>query len=167
MHYANRMTGLVVHLGAILLLLCWAMVNSLYAAASEEVRISRINRPPNIADFVVEGNIQESLGLAHVATFTQQQPSDGLAATGRTDVYLGYDAARLYAIWVCSDRNRASIRAQFGPRDSVDPDQIYKDDFVELTIDTFHDKRHAFSFASNPLGIQTDALWTEDSQSRD
>jgi len=28
-------------------------------------------------------------------------------------------------------------------------------------LDTFHDHRRAYSFLSNPLGVQADALWTE------
>ena len=160
----NRLT--TVSALSLMFVACFAS-RGVCASPPETIRIPRIEREPRIEDFLRGGVDSDHDGLAYVSAFTQEQPSDGRAPTQRTEVYLGYDDSRLYAIWECEDSNRSSIRAQFGPRDQLDPSQVYNDDFVELTIDTFHDQRHAFSFASNPLGIQTDALWTEDSQSRD
>jgi hypothetical protein len=35
------------------------------------------------------------------------------------------------------------------------------EDYVEIMLDTFHDRRHAFVFDINPRGVQADALRTE------
>ena len=70
-------------------------------------------------------------------------------------------------MWLCRDSQPGAIRALLTPRDPVDPTLTYNDDFVELTLDTFHDQRHGFVFTANPLGIQTDALWTEDAGTSD
>ncbi len=108
-------------------------------------------------DMTPRGN---SAQLAKVTDFIQQQPSDGKPATQRTDVYLGYDAANLYLVWVCWDKDPHAIRGHMTRREAVTPPD---DDYVELTLDTFHDQRHGFLFDVNPRGIQSDALWTEDS----
>ena len=35
------------------------------------------------------------------------------------------------------------------------------DDTVEVMLDTFHDRRRAYAFQINPLGVQWDAIWSE------
>ena len=40
-------------------------------------------------------------------------------------------------------------------------EDINSDDEVAVFLDTFHDKRHAFSFYVNPFGIQEDSINTE------
>jgi len=98
--------------------------------------------------------------LAKVTDFIQQAPSDGKPATQRTEVYLGYDRANLYMIWVCWDKDPKAIRGHLTRREAVTPPD---DDYIELTLDTFHDQRHGFLFDVNPRGVQADALWSEDS----
>jgi len=94
--------------------------------------------------------------LVEIGTFIQQVPSDGAPATQQTRVFLGYDSRNLYLVWVCSDSEPGGIRAHMSRRE-----RIYEDDYVEVTLDPFRDQRHAFVFATNPLGIQADGLWTE------
>lgn len=98
--------------------------------------------------------------LAKVEGFIQQAPSDGQPGTERTEVYLGYDSANLYIIWVCWDSKPHAMRGHLTRREAVTPPD---DDYVELTLDTFRDRRHGFLFDVNPRGIQADALWSEDS----
>jgi len=94
--------------------------------------------------------------MARITSFTEAQPQDGATPTQHTDAYIGYDKQNLYVVWVCFDSQPGKIRAHMARRED-----IYQDDFVELTLDTFHDERHGLQFANNPLGIQADALWTE------
>jgi hypothetical protein len=54
------------------------------------------------------------------------------------------------------DRNPASIRATRADRDNID-----SDDHVIIYLDTFNDRRRAFFFAVNPLGIQQDGVRSE------
>src|SRR5258708_7872115 len=130
------------------------------ASAAAGVRIPRITTPPRLEDFEDMAPRGSSAPLAKVSDFIQQQPSDGKAATQRTDVYLGYDASNLYTVWVCWDSDPKAIRGHLTRREAVTPPD---DDYVELTLDTFHDQRHGFLFDVNPRGVQSDALWTEDS----
>ena len=94
--------------------------------------------------------------MAHVTDFTQSQPNDGVPASQQTDAYLGYDQNNFYVVFVCRDKERDKIRAHMTRREN-----ILDDDWVEVTLDTFHDRRRAFLFSSNPLGVQADALWSE------
>ena len=132
------------------------------SAAAANVRIPRLSAPPRLEDFQDMTPSGNSIQLAKVTDFIQQQPSDGKPATQGTDVYLGYDAANLYLIWVCWDKAPQAIRGHLTRREAVTPPD---DDYVELTLDTFHDQRHGFLFDVNPRGVQSDALWSEDSGS--
>jgi hypothetical protein len=130
------------------------------ASAATGVRIARVSTPPRLEDFEDMTPRGNSAQLAKVTDFIQQQPSDGKPATQSTDVYLGYDSANLYLVWVCWDKDPHAIRGHLTRREAVTPPD---DDYVELTLDTFHDQRHGFLFDVNPRGVQSDALWTEDS----
>jgi hypothetical protein len=130
------------------------------ARAADGVRIPRVTTPPRLEDFENMQPGGNATQLAKVTDFIQQQPSDGQPATQRTDVYLGYDQANLYIVWVCWDTDPHAIRRHMTYREAFTPPD---DDYVELTLDTFHDQRHGFLFDVNPLGVQADALWSEDS----
>lgn len=130
------------------------------ARAADGVRIPHVSAPPRLEDFEDMTPHGTSTQLAKVTDFIQQTPSDGQPATQRTNVYLGYDSANLYMVWVCWDSDPHAIRAHMTRREAVTPPD---DDYIELTLDTFHDQRHGFLFDVNPLGVQADALWSEDS----
>jgi len=130
----------------------------LYAAGG--VQVPRISAAPRLEDFEDMKPRGAATALQKISGFIQQQPSDGKPATRPTDVYIGYDASRLYVVWVCWDSNPHAVRAHLTRREAVTPPD---DDYVELIIDTFHDQRHGFLFDVNPLGTQADALWTEGS----
>ena len=130
------------------------------ARAANDVQIPRVDKPPRLEDFEDMEPQGAATQLGKISGFTQQQPSDGKPATEQTDVYIGYDLTNLYVVWVCRDSNSHAIRAHLTRREAVTPPD---DDYIELTLDTFHDQRHGFLFDVNPLGTQADALWTEGS----
>ena len=134
------------------------LLSTVAAHGASNIQIPRISTPPRLADFenmAPHGSAQQ---MAKVAGFIQQFPSDGQPGTQRTEVYLGYDSANLYLVWVCWDSNPHAIRGHMTRREAVTPPD---DDYIELTLDTFHDQRHAFLFNVNPHAMQADALWTE------
>jgi len=121
------------------------------------VSVPRVERAPTLEDFLEMKPTGEMEGkLAKVEGFIQRTPSDGQPSTQRTEVYLGYDAKNLYAIFLCFDSEPQKIRARMAQRENV-----FGDDTVEVMLDTFHDERRAYAFLTNPHGIQWDALWTE------
>jgi len=120
------------------------------------VSIPRLSHKPTLADFAGMKPSPEVAAMMRIANFTQNFPKDGEAPTERTEVYLGYDDQNLYAVWLCFDRDPKAVRAHMSRREN-----IYDDDFVSITLDTFHDQRHGLDFATNPLGVQAEGLWTE------
>ena len=120
------------------------------------VHIPRITHRPTLADFANMAPGPNASEMLKIDAFTQNDPHDGDPPTERTEVYLGYDDKNIYAVWVCFDSNPHAVRGHMSRREN-----IYDDDFVELTLDTFHDQRHGLVFATNPLGVQADGLWSE------
>jgi len=125
---------------------------------ARSIAIPRLAKGPTIADFEDMNPRGAAKDMAVVSNFIQSDPSDGQPATQKTNVYLGYDYKSLYVVWLCFDTEPGRIRAHLVRREN-----IYDDDFVEITLDTFRDQRHGLVFAANPLGVQADGLWTEGS----
>ena len=155
------MRSLPIKLG--LLVACVALAAAAASAAPETskfgtIAIPRIDIAPKLEDFVEMKPSPAFEGkLASVSGLIQRVPTDGAPSTQRTDVYLGYDSKNLYAIFVAFDTEPSKIRARLSRRED-----IFDDDSVEIMLDTFHDHRRAYSFLVNPMGVQADALWTED-----
>jgi len=120
------------------------------------VDVPYVSQPPALEQFREMASDAAVQDLAEVSNFIQQLPSDGSPATQKTRVFLGYDSRNIYLVWLCSDSEPTRVRAHMSRRE-----RVYEDDYVEVTLDTFRDQRHAFVFAANPLGIQADGLWTE------
>jgi hypothetical protein len=122
-----------------------------------EVRVPRIPRPPLLEEFL---DMKPPPDLAEVMQpitgFIQREPEDGNPASQMTDVYLGYDDQHLYVVFVAWDDEPNKIRARLNRRE-----QIRADETVEIQIDSFGDQQRAFSFLTNPFGVQWDAIWTE------
>jgi hypothetical protein len=127
------------------------------AATSRGLNIRRVSHPPTLEDFLSMHPSAHVAGeMTRVTGFIQRDPDDGRPATQRTDVYLGYDQSKLYAVFVCFDTQPKLVRAHMARREDV-----FADDSVELMLDTFDDQRRGYAFIINPYGIQWDATWSE------
>ncbi len=115
-------------------------------------KIPRMHRAPKLEDFLENHPREAELT---VSDFRQNIPGDGTPATESTTAYLSYDEKNLYAVFVCQDEAGA-VRAHLSKREASD-----QDDGVGLLLDTFRDFHRAYFFFSNPLGVQTDAIYTE------
>jgi hypothetical protein len=115
-------------------------------------RIPRVSRAPRLEDFLQNKPRQAEFV---VDDFRQYIPGDGTPGSEKTTVYLSYDDKNLYAVFVCHDTS-GLVRAHLSKREDVD-----QDDGVGILLDTFRDHHRAYFFYSNPLGIQSDAIYTE------
>lgn len=122
------------------------------------VQIPRVTIPPDLNAFRSLERVSRP-GL--VSEFRQREPRDGRAATLGTTVHLSYDQERLYAVFVCIDDPR-KVRARLSRREGAEAD-----DSVTLYLDTFHDRRRAYVFTSNPLGVQSESIKTEGQEDDD
>jgi hypothetical protein len=141
------------------LLFVFAVIFPGTALQAEQLHIPHVSTPPKLEDFEDMVPTGAALQLQQIATFTQSYPYDGKPPSQKTHAFLGYDDNNLYVVLTCFDKNPRNIRAQMSRREPSTP--FDADDYIELTLDTFHDQRHALVFDINPLGIQADALYTE------
>ncbi len=116
------------------------------------LRIPRVTRAPKLEDFL-NGAPREA--EAAITDFRQRTPGDGVPASDPTTAYLSYDEKNLYIVWVCKEPPE-KLRARLAKREDIG-----SDDEVAIYIDTFHDGHRAYAFATNPLGVQLDAIFTE------
>ncbi len=86
-------------------------------------------------------------------------PGENVPPPVRTDFLVTYDDDKLYVAWRAHDPNPGAIRAHLMDRDAVDT--FVQDDHVLLMLDTFGDGRRGFQFRVNPLGVQADAVFSE------
>ncbi|MEW6213456.1 MAG: DUF5916 domain-containing protein, partial [Acidobacteriota bacterium] len=120
---------------------------------------ARVSRASNIT---VDGALTEPQWeqAASIGDIVQREPKPGEAATEQTIVKLLYDDQNLYIGAICYDSAPDRIIGTQMARDG----DLSADDRVEIIIDTFHDRRNAFYFATNPLGALVDALIIENGQ---
>ncbi len=86
-------------------------------------------------------------------------PGDNVPPPVETECLVTYDAKNLYIAFRAHDPRPSEIRAHLMDRD--DTDTLIQDDHVGMMIDTFNDERRAFQFRINPLGVQADAIFSE------
>ena len=90
---------------------------------------------------------------ARLVGFSQYQPSDSRPAEEPTEVLVWYSTTAIYF----------GIRAREAHGDLVhathaDRDNISADDYVQILLDTYNDRRRAFLFGVNPYGVQQDGI---------
>ncbi|NIR43745.1 MAG: carbohydrate binding family 9 domain-containing protein [Gemmatimonadetes bacterium] len=106
-----------------------------------------------------------------ISGFRQREPLEGAPATERTVVRVLYDEAYLYIGVRAYDSEPGRVVARQLERDA--PLGLSRfgpagaDDAIELILDTFHDRRNAYYFATNPNGALVDGLITDESESPD
>jgi hypothetical protein len=108
---------------------------------------------------VIDGDLSDSAwALAPVATsFVQFDPDEGAPASQPTEVRVLYDDDALYVAFRAWESDPSEIRAQLTRRDvSSSSDQVH------VLIDSYHDRRTAFHFAVNPLGVKMDLYRYDD-----
>ena len=144
---------------SVLSMLCAIVWAAPQASTSPAIAIPHLSLPPTLENFLtmkpVGGSAEE---MVKVTGFIQRNPHDGQPVSQPTEAYLGYDHKNLYVVFVCFD-DPSKVRARRTRREDV-----FDDDNVEIIVDTFHDRRRAYAFQTNPLGVQWDAIWTEAAQ---
>ncbi|HET9423736.1 MAG TPA: DUF5916 domain-containing protein [Gemmatimonadaceae bacterium] len=108
---------------------------------------------------LLDGRLDEGAWLkAPVSNqFTQSYPNVGRVDT-TTSVRVLYDEDALYVGIRMLDPRPDSIAAQLARRDAIG---IYSD-WVHLIIDSYYDRRTAFRFTVNPVGVQKDVYTSND-----
>ncbi|MCX6569405.1 MAG: carbohydrate binding family 9 domain-containing protein, partial [Candidatus Aminicenantes bacterium] len=124
-------------------------------APTEPLQIPRLTTAPKI-DGVLDNPIWETQALK-IDAFVQLSPKENGVPTEKTVAYLGYDEKNLYVAFRAYDSQSSKVRRSVTGRD-----KCMEDDWVFIMLDTFNEKRRAFSFLINPIGIQMDMMRIEE-----
>ncbi len=92
-----------------------------------------------------------------IGEFIQNVPHSGEPPTEATQVWLAYSKDALYIAVRCHDRSPRQIVATEMRRDA----DLDDNDNIEIILDTYHDHRNAYYFATNPAGVLVDGRITE------
>ena len=92
---------------------------------------------------------------AVLAGFSQFQPADGRPANDSTEVLVWYSAHAIY-FGIRAFEAHGAVHATLADRD-----KIGQDDYVQILLDTFNDRRRAYAFTVNPFGVQSDGTFSD------
>ncbi len=103
---------------------------------------------------VLDGHLNEPAWASAPVTssFTQVDPEEGRPASQRTEVRVLYDDAFLYVGVRLHDSG--PVIGRLGRRDM----DLGDSDWFGVMIDSYHDRRTAFGFDVNPLGVRRDEV---------
>ena len=113
-----------------------------------DVAIPRIE-----SEIEVDGVLDEPAwqNAARLTGFSQYQPVDGRPAEEPTEVLVWYSPDAIYFGIRATELHGDVVRATQANRDN-----IASEDHVQILLDTYNDRRIAFLFGVNPLGVQED-----------
>lgn len=142
----------------VLILLC-AGVTGTAAQDGAPLRVPRTSTPP-----AIDGRLDDSAWVAAplVALPYEWYPADNAPAPVATACFLTGDDAHLYIACRAQDPTPAAIRHHFADRD-----RIGGDDQIVVLLDPLDSSRRGFRFAVTALGVQADALYSEETGSDD
>ena len=116
----------------------------------------RIIRAAQLNDEIkIDGKLDEAAWEAvnFQGDFRQREPNEGEPATERTEVGVLYDDRNIYFGIKCFDSEPDKIIAREMRRDAIVDD----DDYFEMVLDTYHDKRSGYYFITNAHGSKREA----------
>jgi len=147
------------------LLVCWASVgpdrSAAASAAPLEVRATRIDGSPPRIDGRLDEAVWERCSFA--TGLTQKDPDEGEPATRETSFGFLYDDDALYVAARMSMQKGEEIRASVSRRDNVGNSERFI-----VSLDTYRDRRTAYSFAVTATGVRADYYHPRDNEmSRD
>lgn len=157
---------------AVVLALCSASGSAqVYSADAKPKPVAPVIRPkrvvtipkladrPTLSDF--EGMVpstQLSRAMTKIDGFVQRDPKNGAPASQRTEAYAGYTDKSLFLVFMCFDTEPSQLRAHMNRRED-----IQEDDQIGIFLDTMNDRKLAYTFFVNPIGIQQDGTYVEGS----
>jgi hypothetical protein len=97
-----------------------------------------------------------------IGEFVQREPAEGAAPSQRTVAKVAYDDEAIYVSVRAFDTDPSAIQAFLTRRDVPSGS-----DWIRVYIDSYHDRRTAYSFAVNPVGVKLDTYHYNDGNQDD
>ncbi|MCD4693520.1 MAG: carbohydrate binding family 9 domain-containing protein [Calditrichales bacterium] len=111
------------------------------------------NEPPEI-DGLIDADIWDIVEWS--GDFIQRSPKDGVEPSQQTAFKILYDDNYLYVLVRAYDTEPEKIVKRLSRRDG------FEGDWVEINIDSYFDKRTAFSFTASVSGVKSDQAISND-----
>ncbi|NVJ68350.1 MAG: carbohydrate binding family 9 domain-containing protein [Gammaproteobacteria bacterium] len=111
--------------------------------------------PKTQGKITVDGELNEPFWqqATKVELGVETRPGENVAAKAKTTAYIIENGDSLLVALVAEDPDPSKIQASLKDRD-----RVWADDLLGFKVDTFNDKRKAYNFFVNPLGIQMDSI---------
>ena len=118
------------------------------------VRVPRVDTAVTI-----DGALDEPVWsrASRLVGFSQFQPVDSRPAEEPTEVLVWYGPTAIYFGIRAREAHGDVVRAT-----RADRDNIGSDDYVQVLLDTYNDRRRAFLFGVNPFGVQQDGIRSDE-----
>jgi hypothetical protein len=119
---------------------------------------------PATGPIVLDGKLSEPVWeqAATISEFVQREPAEGSAPNQLTDARIAFDADALYVAVRAHDVQADGIVGILTRRDQRSPS-----DWIRVVVDSYHDRRSAYEFGVNPVGVKTDRYYFNDGNSDD
>jgi len=136
------------------------------ATASDERRVNTVAieaiAVPATSPILVDGKLNEEIWQQApvISEFVQRDPAEGQAPTMRTEARVAYDAGAIYVAVRAFDTDASRLVGILTRRDQRSPS-----DWIRIVVDSYFDKRSAYEFGVNPVGVKTDRYYFNDGQS--
>ena len=138
-----------------------------FAAANERravVAAADAVAVPSTSPIVLDGKLNEEIWqqAPAVVDFVQRDPAEGAEPSQRTEARIAYDEGALYVAVRAFDNDADRIVGILTRRDQRSPS-----DWIRIVVDSYFDRRSAYEFGVNPVGVKTDRYYFNDGQSDD
>lgn len=119
---------------------------------------------PASTTIVIDGKLNEPIWeqAPAISEFVQREPAEGAAPSQKTEARIAFDADALYVAVRAEDAEPDKIVGILTRRDQRSPS-----DWLRIVVDSFYDRRSAYEFGVNPVGVKTDRYYFNDGNSDD
>ena len=100
----------------------------------------------------IDGELDDPgwVGVAVADGFAENSPGDQIEPPVHSEAWVTYDESNIYIALIAAD-DPATVRKTLSDRDN-----IWRDDYFGIMLDTYGDSSWGYEFFVNPLGIQGD-----------
>ncbi len=127
---------------------------------SRSIVAAHVDKPPQLDGTLKDAAWQDA---SFINSFHQREPFERQPATEKTEVRVLYDSGFVYLGIRCFDSEPKKIVATELRRDA----DFSVDDNFTVLISPNDDKRNGYTFTTNPLGTQFDALISDEGRVND
>ena len=143
-----------------------ALLSPIPTAANERRAILAVEAVaiPATSPIVLDGQHNEEIWqqAPAIVDFLQRDPDEGAQPSQRTEARIAYDGVAIYVAVRAFDTEASRIVGLLTRRDQRSPS-----DWIRIVVDSYFDKRSAYEFGVNPVGVKTDRYYFNDGQSDD